>query len=174
MRAPFLSPASRPSSTLWSPPSYPSNPYASNAVYPPGSTPPSLPYLPANSNSNPYLARKIKPPLPSSRLVNKLTNEEKPWVNQKDRRSRASWWLTLACFILGVGASAVVCYLGWTGVKWLKDEDICEVFSDDFNGGSLNTDDWTPDVELGGFGYDYFLLSPVSLSETHCVFPWFF
>lgn len=157
MRAPFLSPASRPSSTLWSPPSYPAYPYpgspnSNSAVYPPGSNPPSLPYLPTNGGSNPYLARKTKAPLPSSRLVQKLTKEEKPWLGEKDGRSRASWWLTLVCFILGIGASAVVCFLGWTNVKFLKDEDLCEVMSDNFDGGSLNSDFWTADVELGGFG----------------------
>ncbi|KAK7689383.1 hypothetical protein QCA50_007175 [Cerrena zonata] len=85
MRAPFLSPASRPTSTLWYPPSYPAypgSPNPSDTVYPPGSDQPSVPYLPA-SGSNPYLARKTKAPLPSSRLVQKLTKEEKPWIGEK-------------------------------------------------------------------------------------------
>ena len=157
MRAPFLSPASRPTSTVWSPPSYPAFPYPgspnqNSAVYPPDSNHPSSPYLPTNGGSNPYLARKTKAPLPSSRLVQKLTDDEKPWLNEKDGRGRASWWLTFACFILGVGGSAVICYLGWTNVKFLKDSDLCLVMEDEFNEGSLNTDFWTPDVELGGFG----------------------
>lgn len=65
MRAPFLSPASRPSSSVWSPPSYPSLPMPATPGQPLTSQyPPSLTYL-TGSSSNPYLVpRKAKPPMP--------------------------------------------------------------------------------------------------------------
>ncbi|KAI0070922.1 concanavalin A-like lectin/glucanase, partial [Panus rudis PR-1116 ss-1] len=169
MRAPFLSPASRPSSSVWSPPAYPSNPYY---AYPPGTSTPPLPSLPYNSGPNPtgtgtptqtqsnfFLPRRSKPPLPSSRLAQKLTPSEKPWLKQKERRARASWWLTLVCFGLGIAASAVVCYFGWTGVKWLEDGELCEVFRDDFESAELDGDKWVREVELGGFGNGEFQMT---------------
>ncbi len=140
MRAPFLSPASRPSS-IWSPPAYP---------YPPGFSP-SLPYLPSSSSPAPPYTKKSKSLMPSTRLESKLTKEDKPWLNQKDKRTRWSWWLTVLCFFIGIGAAGIVVYLGWSGVKFLKDGDMCMVLNEGFD--SLDLDNtWTRDVELGGFG----------------------
>ncbi|RDX46454.1 concanavalin A-like lectin/glucanase [Lentinus brumalis] len=141
MRAPFLSPASRPTSSLWAPPSYP-------YPYPPAATEGSLNTLP----------RKAKPLMPSSRLEQKLSKEDKPWLSKKDWRERASWWLTLAMLIIGAGCGALICYLGFTGVKLLKDEDLCMVLNENFD--SLDLDGtWTRDVELGGFGNGEFQMA---------------
>ena len=157
MRAPFLSPASRPTSSLWSPPSYPSLPSLAGpqtGQHLTSQYPPSLTYLPTGAGgSNPYLVpRKARAPMPSSRLAEKLSDEDKPWVKVKDRRERWSWWLTFAVCWIGVGCAGLVIYLGWTGVHQLKDADLCLVLDEEFNGGTLDTNTWTVDVELGGFG----------------------
>lgn len=158
MRAPFLSPASRPNS-IWSPPSYP---YASSL-----NSPPSLSYLPSNGVGTPptsysYTLKptKARTLMTSTRLPEKLTKEEKPWLATKPSgRIRLSWWLTLLCFILGVGGGAVVCYFGWTDVRMLQDADLCPVLNEDFSSGSLNTNTWNTDVELGGFGNGEFQIA---------------
>ncbi|KAI0368577.1 concanavalin A-like lectin/glucanase [Pilatotrama ljubarskyi] len=141
MRAPFLSPASRPTSSLWSPPSYP------------------YPYPPTGTNSSmTALPRKTKPPMPSSRLEHKLSKEEKPWLKQRDCRDRASWWLTFFAMMLGVGGAAVLCFFGYSSVLLLKDEDLCMVLDEPFDNLDLQNT-WTRDVELGGFGNGEFQMT---------------
>ncbi|KAI0782755.1 concanavalin A-like lectin/glucanase domain-containing protein [Abortiporus biennis] len=94
----------------------------------------------------------------SSRLPQKLTADEKPWMKEKDKLGRISWWLTLATFFIGIAVGAVVCFFGWTGVKQLKDSDLCPVLMEDFD--SLDLDNvWTRDVELGGFGNGEFQMT---------------
>ncbi|THH32338.1 hypothetical protein EUX98_g1833 [Antrodiella citrinella] len=148
MRAPFLSPASRPNS-IWSPPSHP---------YPPSlHSPPSLSYLPTGA----YISKptKTKTLMPSTRLSSKLTIEDKPWIGTRLPRSRLSYFLTLFCFFLGIAAGAVVCFLGWTNVKMLSDADLCPVMFDDFDSTSLNTGTWNVDAQLGGFGNGEFQIT---------------
>ncbi|KAI0353342.1 concanavalin A-like lectin/glucanase [Trametes cingulata] len=141
MRAPFLSPASRPTSSLWAPPSYP------------------YPYPPTGTNSSfTALPRKAKPPMPSSRLSHKLSKEEKPWLKQRDCRDRASWWLTFFAMMLGVGGAAVLCFFGYSSVLLLKDEDLCMVLDEPFDNLDLQNT-WTRDVELGGFGNGEFQMT---------------
>ncbi|KAJ7740917.1 glycoside hydrolase family 16 protein [Mycena maculata] len=136
-RAPFLSPASRPSSTYWSPPSY----VGSNTLGSGGSsTALALPPAPA--------------PMPSTRLPEKLTKEEKPWLQRAAPRARVSWWLTALMMILGLAGAAVLCYFGVvsTQAEVFKDSQLCSVLSDDFSNGLDLTNTWNRDIELGGFG----------------------
>ncbi|OCH85998.1 concanavalin A-like lectin/glucanase [Obba rivulosa] len=153
MRAPFLSPASRPTSSLWSPPSFP-------YPYPPQGSTTSLTQYPNNGSyaSYPYV-KKTKPPLPSSMLPQKLSKEDKPWLGQKDWREKASWWFTFILMIVGAGGGAILCYTGFKGINLLKDDQICLVMEDDFSGGSLDTSMWAQDVELGGFGNGEFQMT---------------
>ena len=114
--------------------------------------PPSLTYSTAGGSS-PYLVpRKTRPPMPSSRLSQKLSDEDKPWIKEKESRVRWSWWLTFLMCWIGVGCSGIVIYFGWTGVHQILDSDLCLVLDDEFNSGSLDTSVWTRDIELGGFG----------------------
>ncbi|KAJ7176604.1 concanavalin A-like lectin/glucanase domain-containing protein [Mycena filopes] len=137
-RAPFLSPASRPGSSLWSPPSYSTGPNGLGGSPEGGSTSAfALPAPPA--------------PAPSTRLAGKLTKEEKPWLQRSAPRARASWWLTFACMLLGVAGAAALCYFGITSVDMFKDSELCSVLEDDFNEFDL-TNTWTREVQLGGFG----------------------
>ncbi|PIL27287.1 hypothetical protein GSI_10434 [Ganoderma sinense ZZ0214-1] len=147
MRAPFLSPASRPTSSVWSPP-----PHAS--PYPPGGSDSSFSALP----------RKMKPPMPSSRLSHKLSKEDKPWLRQRDWRDRASWWVTFAMIVLGAGAAGVLCFFGWNSVQMLTDADLCMVLDENFDSLDLQNT-WSPDVELGGFGNGEFQMTTTSDSN---------
>ncbi|KAH8096817.1 concanavalin A-like lectin/glucanase domain-containing protein [Cristinia sonorae] len=166
MRAPFLSPASRPTS-IWSPPSHP---------YPPSlHSPPSLSYLPGGGTGTPptsysYVPKptKTKTLMPSTRLSEKLTKEDKPWIATKPAgRIRLSWWLTFLCFVLGIGAGAVICFFGWTGVKQLKDEDLCMVLNEDFSSGSLDANTWSIDSEMSGFGNGEFQMTTTDSANLH-------
>ncbi|KAK7467309.1 hypothetical protein VKT23_004366 [Stygiomarasmius scandens] len=148
-RAPFLSPASRPSSSVWSPPAYPAIPNLGQS---------SGPCSPAGSTSALALP-KAKPPLPSTRLAEKLTEEDKPWLKRTPTRERLSYWITLVCILLGVAGAAALCYFGATGVDLLNESDLCLVLNEDFNSGSLNTDIWKRDVQLGGFGNGEFQMT---------------
>ncbi|KAH9915007.1 uncharacterized protein B0H18DRAFT_110482 [Fomitopsis serialis] len=154
MRAPFLSPASRPTSSLWAPPSFP---YA----YPPGSgSSTALGGYAGSGILGQYSSyadiqaqlRKSKPIMPSSKISQKLTKEDKPWLLQKDSRSRASYWLTLAGVFAGIAGAAVLCYFTWVDTYFLADSQVCSYFYDDFSGGLDTTNNWNTDNELGGFG----------------------
>lgn len=45
----------------------------------------------------------------------------------KDKRSRASWWLTFMGMVAGVAGAAVLCYFSWTSVLLLSNSDLCQV-----------------------------------------------
>lgn len=142
-RAPFLSPASRPSSSLWSPPSY-SHLLVNSNLNDPNS--------PSGSTSALHLALpKQKRPAASNRLPEKLTKEDKPWMTEREPRARTSWWLTFSLFVLGIAGAAVLCWQGMSSIKILKDSELCSVLDEDFSSGTLNTDTWNYDNELGGF-----------------------
>ena len=134
-RAPFLSPASRHSSSLWSPPSNPNilNPASPNA-------------------SSTALPLKSKPPLPSTRLIAPLSISEKPWLNETEPRTRAAWWVTVACWFAGLVGATVLC---WTGVRDVKyrmlKSPLCLVMDENWSAG-LDSTRWSRVVESGGFG----------------------
>ncbi|KAJ6466994.1 glycoside hydrolase family 16 protein [Mycena sanguinolenta] len=133
-RAPFLSPASRPGSSLWAPPTY----LQDNSRL--------------GSGSALALALPAPPaPAPSTRLPSKLTKEEKPWMARAAPRARVSWWLTLACMFVGVAGAALLCLFGFESVELLKDSELCSLLDDEFDSFDL-TNTWTRDVQLGGFG----------------------
>ena len=125
-----------------------------------GGTPSSYAYVPKPT--------KTKALMPSTRLPEKLTKEDKPWMSAKPTgRARLGYWLTILCFLIGVAAGAIVCYLGWTNVKMLKDEDLCLVMNEQFNSGSLDTNTWNMDVELGGFGNGEFQMTTADPANLH-------
>ncbi|KAJ7100590.1 glycoside hydrolase family 16 protein [Mycena belliarum] len=162
-RAPFLSPASRPSSSLWAPPSYsPSGAHLSSLH--PGS--PSSPGTSALA-----LALPAAPaPAPSTRLAGKLTAAEKPWLARPPPRARASWWLTLACMLLGLAGAAALCYFGMQGVDVFGEGELCRVLRDDFsgNGGELDTENtWVRDVQMGGFGNAEFQITTAFANNSY-------
>ncbi|KAH9838018.1 concanavalin A-like lectin/glucanase domain-containing protein [Rhodofomes roseus] len=161
MRAPFLSPASRPTSSLWAPPSFP---YA----YPPGSgSSTALGGYAGSGMLGQYSSyadiqaqlRKNKPIMPSSKIAQKLTGEDKPWITHKDGRARASYWLTVAGIVAGIAGAAVLCYFTWVDTYFLADSQVCSYFYDDFSGGLDTSNTWNTDNELGGFGNGEFQIT---------------
>ena len=142
-RSPFLSPASRPSSTIWSPPIQPL--YGSSGT--PNASTPQL-----------VTVKKFRPPMPSTMLTEKLSNQEKSWLRtQKGDRTRLSWWLTALMWLVGLCVGALKVFLDYKSIHLLNDSQLCSVFVENFD--SLNLNDWTPDIQLGGFGYVYLFLS---------------
>jgi hypothetical protein len=143
-RAPFLSPASRPSS-LWSPPAHVNHSHTA---------------LPTS-----YARSEIpaKAPLPSTLLSEKLTKEDKPWLTEPlDARTRASHWVTLLMILLGAFGAGLLCWTGYqdAGRTMINQKQLCLVMEDTFD--NLDVDDggtWTRDVEMSGFGYVLFLFT---------------
>jgi len=92
--------------------------------------------------------------MPSSRLANKLTREEKPWLAEKDSAGRVSWWVTVAMILVGVGCAGVLCWRGYVEVPMLPDSKLCVEYVSNFAGGESldNSDTWTRVAGLGGFG----------------------
>jgi hypothetical protein len=133
-RAPFLSPASRPGSSFWAPPSYP---YGAAAA--------------GGSGSAVGLTLGKRAPMPSSRLASKLTKDEKPWLDEKDKGGRISWWLTVIMTLVGLGAGAVLVWRGYTEAKVFKDKT-CVKYQRDFSKVQGLGDDWNYDSSVGGFG----------------------
>ncbi|KAJ7705305.1 glycoside hydrolase family 16 protein [Mycena rosella] len=137
-RAPFLSPASRPGSSLWSPPSYSGSAALGGGPHGGSAAALALPAPPA--------------PAPSTRLPGKLSKEEKPWLQRSPPRARTSWWLTFAMMLLGLAGAALLVFFGIQSVDVFKDSELCSVFEDNFSGSSLDTNTWTREAQLGGFG----------------------
>ncbi|KAG2097727.1 glycoside hydrolase family 16 protein [Suillus discolor] len=140
-RSPFLSPASRPS-TIWSPP--------------PVSANPSVVALPLTQ----------KKPIQSTRLKAKLTKDDKPWLAKKRRCESGSWWLTFFAALLGVLIAAALCFRGWESVDLLSDSQLCLVMQDDFDS-SIDPNNWSYDIELGGFGNGEFEMTTDDPSNVY-------
>lgn len=89
--------------------------------------------------------------MPSTMLTGKLNDQDKPWLKgQKNDRSRLSWWVTVIVWFVGLGLGALKVYFDYKSINIIHDDQLCPVFVENFD--SLNLDDWTPDVQLGGFG----------------------
>jgi hypothetical protein len=147
-RTPFLSPASRPGSSLWSPPSYMGLNTLGTGPDAGSSTAFTLPPAPA--------------PAPSTRLPGKLTKEEKPWLQRSAPRARVSWWLTFFCMVLGLLGAAALCFFGVTSVDVFKDSELCPVLNENFNSFDL-AGTWTREIGLGGFGLVFIYIGAIFL-----------
>jgi hypothetical protein len=145
-RAPFLSPASRPSSIVWSPPSHTNHSHTALTTIPS------------------YAGSEIPPkaPLPSTLLSEKLTKEDKPWLTEPlDARTRVSRWITLLMILLGACGAGLLCWTGYhdVGKTMIDSKRLCLVMEDTFD--NLDVDNggtWTRDVEMSGFGYVLYVL----------------
>ncbi|KAF9479518.1 concanavalin A-like lectin/glucanase [Pholiota conissans] len=159
-RAPFLAPSSRPTSSLWSPPSYPTSHvlhHQTSALASPSASATAL------GLTSPYLHAlpKARPPPPSTRLATPLTKADKPWLATRAPRSLTSYFITLFFIFLGLAGAAFLCFSGFESAQKLilDPNSLCLVMSDDFTGGDLDSGSWVKDVELGGFGVGEFDMS---------------
>ncbi|KIK60766.1 glycoside hydrolase family 16 protein [Collybiopsis luxurians FD-317 M1] len=140
-RAPFQSPASRNSSSVWTPPVYPQSVVGVEGASPAGST-----------TALNLAVPKGKPPVPSTLLTEKLTEEDKPWLATHQPRERISKFITYFCILLGIAGAALLVFFDIRSINLLDESKLCVVFEDDFSSGSLDTSIWKRTVEMGGFG----------------------
>lgn len=74
---------------------------------------------------------------------------EKPWIKQRDPKEK--WVTILPCIGILIGL-AVSGFLVWDGIHSVVKHKYCSVLVDDFSQG-LNTNTWTHEIQVGGFGY---------------------
>lgn len=73
-----------------------------------------------------------------------------PWRAIKDPKEK---WVTIIPILGLLVGSAIAGYLVYDGIASVTHHKYCPVMSDDFSSGTLNTDFWTQEAEVGGFGY---------------------
>lgn len=74
---------------------------------------------------------------------------EKPWLNKSEPKEK---WVTIFPLIgIAIGL-AISGFLVWDGMNSVVKHKYCPVMDEQF-GGPLNTNIWTKEVEVGGFGY---------------------
>ncbi|PQE32879.1 putative gram-negative bacteria-binding 1 precursor protein [Rutstroemia sp. NJR-2017a WRK4] len=131
-----------------SPSTTPETPGASPAAPDPFATPDdSRPVSSARSNARPAFQQRYF----HSRRINK--NElDQPWKLVKDPMEK---WVTIIPIIGLIMGLAVAGYLVYDGVKSVVQHKYCPVYEDNFANG-FNTDIWTKEAEVGGFGNGQF------------------
>ncbi|CAG9940465.1 unnamed protein product [Clonostachys rosea f. rosea IK726] len=73
---------------------------------------------------------------------------EKPWLGEKNPKEK---WVTifpLIGILVGLGISG---FLVWDGLRSVVHHSYCPVMDEDFSGG-LDSNIWTKEIEVGGFG----------------------
>lgn len=73
---------------------------------------------------------------------------ERPWLDRKDPKEK---WVTIIPLIGIFLGLAVTGYLIYDGLSAVSNYKYCPVLDEDFSNG-LNTQVWTKEVELGGYG----------------------
>jgi hypothetical protein len=72
---------------------------------------------------------------------------ERPWLEKKDPREK---WMTIIPLIGIFLGLCVVGVLVWDGMRSVAQHNYCLVLDEDFS--SWNSDIWTKEVEVGGYG----------------------
>ncbi|ORY54694.1 concanavalin A-like lectin/glucanase domain-containing protein, partial [Pseudomassariella vexata] len=80
---------------------------------------------------------------------------EKPWMDKTDPKEKWVTILPILGIVVGLGISG---FLVWDGLRSVVTHKYCMVMEDDFSGG-FNTDFWTKEVQLGGFGNGEFQMT---------------
>ncbi|KIJ43531.1 glycoside hydrolase family 16 protein [Sphaerobolus stellatus SS14] len=88
----------------------------------------------------------------------------KPWMENKDWRIAASYWIFFWSAI-GMAGAALFIWHGWTSVPLIK-QPLCLVMSDDFNTfDTVNT--WHQEVDLSGFQNGEFEMTTTSPNNSY-------
>ncbi|ATZ53329.1 hypothetical protein BCIN_09g01970 [Botrytis cinerea B05.10] len=74
---------------------------------------------------------------------------DQPWKANKDPKEKWVTIIPILGMLIGLGIAGFLIYDGIASVTHHK---YCPVMSDDFSSGTLNTDIWTQEAEVGGFG----------------------
>lgn len=82
-----------------------------------------------------------------SRRINK-DELDQPWKLIKDPNEKWVTIIPLLGLFIGLATSG---YLVWDGVNSVVKHKYCPVYQDDFTNG-FNTNIWTKEAEVGGFG----------------------
>ncbi|KAK3627245.1 hypothetical protein LTR56_019345 [Elasticomyces elasticus] len=78
--------------------------------------------------------------------------QERPWLDRKDPKEK---WVTIIPVIGIVVGLALSGFLIYDGLKSVTNHVYCPVLDEDFSGG-LNSQVWTKEVEVGGYGNGQF------------------
>lgn len=73
----------------------------------------------------------------------------KPWLEHKDPREKWVTIIPVLGILLGLGVTGFLIY---DGIHSVSNFNYCLVLDEDWSNG-FNTDVWTKEVELGGYGY---------------------
>ncbi|KAF8521627.1 glycoside hydrolase family 16 protein [Hysterangium stoloniferum] len=84
---------------------------------------------------------------------------DKPWLQNKDWKVRASWWITFGVMMLGVAASAVSCFIGYRQTPMIT-QPLCLVM-EDTEGAT-----WRREVDMSGFGNHQFEMTTSSENNS--------
>ncbi|KAI9056180.1 hypothetical protein LZ554_001108 [Drepanopeziza brunnea f. sp. 'monogermtubi'] len=103
---------------------------------------------PASSVGSSSAVRSLPTRYFHSRRVRK-GEVEKPWMDKKDPKEKWVTIIPLIGLLLGFGVAG---FLVYDGLSSVVKHTYCPVMTDDFSSGSLNTDIWTMEAEVGGFG----------------------
>ncbi|KAL2210164.1 glucan 1,3-beta-glucosidase [Sarocladium strictum] len=87
-----------------------------------------------------------------SRMIGK-GEVEKPWLEKKHPKEKWVTIIPLIGILIGLGISG---FLVWDGYSSVVQHKYCPVMDDDFSGG-LNTNIWSKEIEVGGFGNGEFV-----------------
>jgi hypothetical protein len=89
---------------------------------------------------------------------------EKPWLGKPDPKEKWVTILPIIGIVIGLGISG---FLVWDGIRSVVKHQYCPVLEEDFSNG-FNENVWMKEVELGGFGYVFFLLQPLRARAMTC------
>jgi hypothetical protein len=73
---------------------------------------------------------------------------EKPWLGKPDAKEKWVTILPILGILAGLGVSG---FLVWDGIRSVVKHNYCMVLDENWSNG-INTDIWTKEVQLGGFG----------------------
>lgn len=76
---------------------------------------------------------------------------QKPWLEKTHPKEKWVTILPIIGILIGLGISG---FLVWDGYRSVVQHEYCLVLDDDFSNG-LNSNVWTKEVEVGGYGYGF-------------------
>lgn len=75
---------------------------------------------------------------------------EKPWLDKADPKEKWVTIIPIVGILLGLAISG---FLIWDGIHSVVKHQYCPVLIEDFSSGNLDSNVWTKEVNVGGFGY---------------------
>jgi hypothetical protein len=120
----------------------PRRPLTEGSRYSSGRSSPSGFNLPGTGTKRYFHSRRIDP-----------KDIVKPWAEKKDSSKKWHTIIPLMGIFVGLGLAALECWQGYTSVV---NKSYCLVYDEDFSSGTLDSNIWTKEVGVGGFGNGQF------------------